>query len=110
MFAAALDLEAVLLEAGQGGVDLGADDGDVGAGWDGGVVLVHQVDLGAVGFEPGEAAVEGVRDRGEAEDREELDGALEIGGRNLDAGVLEHWLLWGSVAGVRTGARLMPRR
>jgi hypothetical protein len=90
VFAAAFDLEAVLLEAGEGGVDLGADDGYVGAGRDDGVVLVHEVDLGAGGFEPGEAAVEGVRDLGEAEDREELDGALEIGGRNLDAGVLEH--------------------
>ena len=90
VFTAAFDREAVLLEAGEGGVDLGADDGDVGTGWDGGGVLVHEVDLGAAGFEPGEAAVEGVRNLGEAEDGEELDGAIEIGGGNLDAGVLEH--------------------
>jgi hypothetical protein len=51
---------------------------------------VHEVDLGAGALEPGEAIVEGVRHRDEAEDGEELDGALEIGGRNLDAGVLEH--------------------
>jgi hypothetical protein len=98
VFAAAFDGEAVLLEAGEGGVDVGAEDGDVGAGWDGGVVLVEEMDLGAGGFEPGEAAVEGVRDLGEAEDGEELDRALEIGGRNLDAGVVEH-------QGVRGGFR-----
>jgi hypothetical protein len=91
MFAAAFHLEAVLLEAGEGGVDVGADDGDVGAGRDGGVVLVEEVDLGAFGLEPGEAAVEGIRDLGETEDGEELDRAREVGGRNLDAGVLEHF-------------------
>ena len=51
-----------------------------GRGGDGGGVLVHEVDLGAGALEPGEAAVEGVGDLGEAEDREELDGAVEIGG------------------------------
>ena len=117
-FLFAFDLEAVLLEAGEGGVELGADDGEMGAGGDGGVVLVHQVDLGAGGFEPGEAAVERVRDLGEAEDGEELDGAVEIGGENLDAGVLEHVRVswwertgWGwTRAGPRTEARLMPPR
>ena len=59
-----LDLEAVLLEAGEGGIDLGADDGDVGAGRDHRVVLVHEVDLGAGALDPGEAAVEGVGDDG----------------------------------------------
>ncbi len=88
VFAAAFDLEAVLLEAGEGGVDLGDDHGDVRPGRDDRVVLVHQVDLGAGALEPGEAAVEGVGDLGEAEDREEADGAVEIGGGNLDPGVL----------------------
>jgi hypothetical protein len=92
VLAAAFDLEAVLLEAGEGGVDLGADDSDVGAGWDHGVVLMHEVDLGAGALDPGEAAVEGVWDDGEAEDREELEGAIEIGGFHLDAGVLEHYV------------------
>ena len=92
MLAAAFDLEAVLLEAGEGGVDLRADDGDVGAGRDHGVVLVHEVDLGAGALDPGEAAVEGVGDDVEAEDREELEGPIKIGGSHLDAGVLEHFL------------------
>jgi hypothetical protein len=90
VFAAAFDLEAVLLEAGEGGVDLGDDDGDVGAGRDHGSVLVHEVDLGAGALEPGEAAVEGVGHLGETEDREELDGAVEIGWGHLDSCVLEH--------------------
>jgi hypothetical protein len=90
VFAAAFDFEAVLLEAGEGGVELGDDDGYVGAGWDGGVRVVHEVDLGAGAFEPGEGAVGGVGDLGEAEDGEELDGAVEIGGGNLDTGVLEN--------------------
>jgi lysophospholipase L1-like esterase len=89
------DLEAVLLQAGEGGVDLRADDGDVGAGRHDRVLLVHQVDLGTGALDPGEAAVEGVGDDGEAEDREELEGAVEIGGSHLDAGVLEHGLLAG---------------
>jgi hypothetical protein len=92
----AFDLEAVLLEAGEGAVELGADDGYVGAGWDHRVVLVHEVDLGAGALDPGEAAVEGVGDDGEAEDREELEGAIEIGGLHLDSGVLEHFLGVGS--------------
>jgi hypothetical protein len=90
VLARAFDLEAVLLEAGEGGIDLGADDGEVGAGWDDRIVLVHQVDLGAGALDPGEATVEGVGDDGEAKDREELEGAIEIGGLHLDAGVLEH--------------------
>jgi hypothetical protein len=57
---------------------------------------VEEVDLGAGALEPGEAAVEGVGDLGEAEDREEFDGAVEIGGRYLDAGVVEHWAAAGS--------------
>ncbi|HTT93498.1 MAG TPA: GDSL-type esterase/lipase family protein [Solirubrobacterales bacterium] len=115
VLAAAFDLEAVLLQAGEGGVDLGADDGEVGAGRDHRLVLVHEVDLGAGALDPGEAAVEGVGDDGEAEDREELEGAVEVGGLHLDAGVLEHqreWrlgrLVYGS--GPRARARLMPRR
>jgi hypothetical protein len=98
VFAAALDLEAVLLEAGEGGVELGDYDGYVGAGRDGGVRLVHEVDLGAGVFEPGEGAVGWVWDFGEAEDGEELDGAVEIGGGHLDTGVLEHQdLTWEEV-------------
>jgi hypothetical protein len=61
---------------------------------------VHEVDLGAGALDPGEAAVEGVGDDGEAEDREELEGAIEIGGFHLDAGVLEH----SCVRGFRTGS------
>jgi hypothetical protein len=100
VLAAAFDLEAVLLEAGKGGVDLGADDGDVGPGWDDRVVLVHEVDLGAGALDPGEAAVEGVGDDAEAEDREELEGAIEIGGLHLDSGVLEHFVEWEFRAGL----------
>jgi hypothetical protein len=114
VLAAAFDLEAVLLEAGEGAVDLRADDSDVGAGWDDRVVLVHEVDLGAGALDPGEAAVEGVRDDGEAKDREELEGPIEIGGSHLDAGVLEHSRLGVPVGhccqALRTGVRLMPRR
>jgi hypothetical protein len=92
VFATAFDLEAMLLEAGEGGVELGDDDGDVGAGRDDRGVLVEEVDLGAGALEPGEAAVEGVGHLCEAEDREELDGAVEIGWVHLDSGVLEHGL------------------
>jgi len=110
VLAAAFDLEAVLLEAGEGGVDLGADDGDVGAGRDDRVILMHEVDLGAGALDPGEAAVEGVRDDGEAEDREELEGAIEFGGPHLDAGVLEHYAGGGFLMAIRTRVRLMPPR
>jgi hypothetical protein len=103
VLAPAFDLEAVLLKAGEGGVDLRADDGDVGARWDHGVVLVHEMDLGTGALDPGEAPVEGVRDDGEAEDGEELEGAIKVGGFHLDSGVLEHqrggWVL----VGRRTG-------
>src|SRR6185312_15775163 len=109
VLAAAFDLEAMLLEAGERAVDLGADDGDVGTGRDHRVVLVHEVDLGAGALDPGEAAVEGIRDDGEAEDREELEGPIEIGGFHLDAGVLEHDLREGSGC-VRARGRVMPRR
>jgi len=85
VLAAAFDLEAVLLEAGEGGVELGDDDGYVGAGRDDGLVLVHEVDLGAGALDPGEATVEGVGDDGEAEDREELEGAIEIGVKAVSA-------------------------
>ena len=95
VFAAALDLEAVLLEAGEGGVELGDDDGHVGPGRDDGVGLVHEVDLGAGAFEPGEGAVGGIGNLGEAEDGEEFDGAVQVGGGNLDTGVLEHQDLFG---------------
>jgi hypothetical protein len=92
VFAAGAGLEAVLVQADQGGVEVGGDDGEVGAGRDGGVVLVHQVDLGAVALEPGEAIGERGRrlDPREAEQGEELGGALEVGGRDLYADVLEH--------------------
>src|ERR1700761_7040649 len=111
VFAAAFDLEAVLLKAGEGGVDLGDDDGYVGPRRDYRGVLVEEVDLGARALEPGEAAVEGVGDLGEAEDGEEFDGAVEIGGRYLDAGVLEHLAAGSSVpGGLRTRARLTRRR
>jgi hypothetical protein len=56
------------------------------------VVVVHQVDLGAGPLQPGEALAEGGRrlDLLEPEQLEELDGALDIRGRDLDSDVVDH--------------------
>jgi hypothetical protein len=78
VFAAGPGLKAVLVQAGERGVEIGDHHGKVGARRDGRALLVHQVDLGAVALEPGEA----VAQRGgrfhlrEAEQGEELGGAV----------------------------------
>jgi hypothetical protein len=53
---------------------------------------VHQVDLRSLPLEPGEAVPQRRRrlDPLEAEQDEELDGAGNVGGDNLDPDVLEH--------------------
>ena len=92
MGAAGLGLEAVLAKAGEGGVEVGRHHREVTARRDGWALLMHQVDLGAVSLQPGEAVGEGGRrvDLLEAEQDEELDRALDVDGLELDSDVLQH--------------------
>jgi hypothetical protein len=92
VFTVRLGVEAAVVEAGEGSVEVGDDDGDVAAGRDGRRVLVHEVDLGAFALDPGEAVGErgGRLDALEAEQLEEEEGAIDLGRGDLDAGVLEH--------------------
>jgi hypothetical protein len=108
VLAAGNGVEAVVAEAGVGGVEVGDVDGDVGARGDDGVGLVHEVDLGAVALEPGVAVGEGRRrlDGLEAEQLEEEGGAVDIGREDLDADVLEHQVAgWSIRAGATLGQR-----
>jgi hypothetical protein len=92
VLAVGLGVEAVLAQALEGGVEVGDVDREVAAGRDRRVGLVHQVDLGALALDPGEALGERGRrlDPLEAEQLEEEDGALDLLGSDLDADVLEH--------------------
>jgi hypothetical protein len=82
----------VLVQAGEGGLEVRRDQRQVGARRDGRLLLVHQVDLRSFVLEPGEAR----RQRGrrldplEAEQGEELDGVIDVAGPQLDSNVLEH--------------------
>jgi hypothetical protein len=92
MLAPGPSLEAALAQAGDGGVEVRRDDGEVGAPRHGRMVLMHQVDLGALAFEPGEVFRQRWRrlDPLEAEQLEELDGALDVPRPYLDSHVLQH--------------------
>jgi hypothetical protein len=91
VFAAGDGVEAPGAEALEGGLEVGDVDGDVAAEWDGWVLVVHEVDLGALALDPGEALGQRRRrlDGLEAEQLEEEDGAFDLGGGDLDAGVVE---------------------
>ncbi len=92
MLAAGRGLEAVLAQALQGRGVIGDDDGEVGAGRHHRALLVHQVDLGPLALQPGEPRSQRRwrLDPLEAEQGEELDGAVEVGGGDFDADVVEH--------------------
>jgi hypothetical protein len=92
MLTARLWVEVVVAEALEGGFEVGDADGDVAARRHHRRVLVHEVDLGAFALDPGEAVGERGRrlDPPEAEQLEEEEGALDLGGGDLDSGVLEH--------------------
>jgi hypothetical protein len=85
-------LEAVLVEAGEGGFEVGHDHGEMASLRRGRPLLVHQVDLGAVALDPGESIGQGGRRLYffEAEQGEELDGAGDVVWLDLDAYVVEH--------------------
>lgn len=91
VFAAALDLEAVLAEAVEGRLEFRYDHSQVAAGRDRRLLLRHQVDLGALALEPNEL---GQRRRWldplEPKQGEELDRALDLRWGDLDADVMEH--------------------
>ena len=65
----------------------------------------HQVDLGSLALDPAHVPVDRLwhLDLVESDQREELDRAVGVGGRDLDGDVLEHWNKDGSAE------RLKPR-
>ena len=78
-------------EARQRLLEVGHDHGKVAPGRGNRLLLGHQVDLGSPALQPGVLAqARGRLDPLETEQGEELDRALDVLGRNLDADVVKH--------------------
>lgn len=91
VFAFRFDLEAMLAEAGDGGVEVGGDDRNVAGRGDGRLLLGHQVHLRALALEPGVLAQRLRRfDPLEPDQLEEAGSGLDVFRRDLDPDVVEH--------------------
>lgn len=91
MLAAALGPEAGVLEALERCFEIRGDDGEVANPGHDRLLARHQVDLGALAFEPGVLAQRLRRGNAlEPEQLEEADRRLDVRRRDLDPNVMEH--------------------
>jgi hypothetical protein len=92
VFAPPFDLEPAFAQSGEGRLEVGGDDRDVGARGNGRRILMHEMDLRPAMFEPGEVLGQRRRrlDLLEAEQLPEPHRALQVRGRDLDSDVVQH--------------------